>query len=396
MSAALVDSGRRRFLRGGAALAAASGVGLLATEWWKVPETSTLIQVPEGFTPRIVARSGHCPAIHSGYRWHPAPDGGGCFAAGDGGWIYVSNREEKHEGGVGALRFDAAGQIVDAYPVLAGTRQNCAGGVTPWGSWLSCEEVGHGLVWECDPLGLEPGLPLPALGVFAHEAAAVDPRSGRIYLTEDEKDGGIYRFTPPGVTAAGRPVLEQGLLEIACLEDSRIVWAEVPDPGAGSRPLREQVPAADRFRGAEGIAIDGGMLRFTTKWDNGIWQLDLADNRLELLYRMPGPSCSVDNLQHTPAGDMLLAEEGSGMRILYFPRNQTPPVTLLRIPGHRDSEITGLAFDPGGTRLYFSSQRGSTGKNEHGMTFELSGDFASLGRDPVLTEWVLDHPVSPA
>lgn len=88
---------------------------------------------------------------------------------------------------------------------------------------------------------------------------------------------------------------------------------------------------------------------------------------------------------------MLVAEDGAGMRLLYFDAAQGPANLLLQLPDHIHSEITGLAFDPGGTRLYFSSYRGSTTEKDQGITFELRGDFANLGFTRPLVEWQLDH-----
>jgi len=87
------------------------------------------VRLPKGFSSRIVARSGH---DYFGYHWHPAPDGGATFATDDGGWIYVSNNEmSKGRGGVGSLRFDKDGKLIDAYSILDNTSRNCAGGHTP-------------------------------------------------------------------------------------------------------------------------------------------------------------------------------------------------------------------------------------------------------------------------
>jgi len=133
------------------------------------------VRLPLGFQSRVVARSGEPPATSSDYLWPLLPDGGATFPTGDGGWIYVSN-SEAIPGGVGALRFSSSGEIVDAYPILEEeTLLNCAGGRTPWGTWLSCEEWDVGVVWECDPTGRRPAILRKSLGVFKHEAAAVDP-----------------------------------------------------------------------------------------------------------------------------------------------------------------------------------------------------------------------------
>ncbi|MBR9814916.1 DUF839 domain-containing protein, partial [bacterium] len=111
------------------------------------------VTAPAGFDVRVVARQGLNPltgqADPNGFEWHIDPDGGAVYpATADGGWVYVSNSEET-PGGVGALRFDADGNLIDAYPILEGTRNNCAGGATPGVTWLSCEDNGNGEVWEC-------------------------------------------------------------------------------------------------------------------------------------------------------------------------------------------------------------------------------------------------------
>jgi len=86
------------------------------------------VRLPAGFSSRIVAESSVSPIGGCEYVWHAAPDGGACFSDGAGGWIYVSNSElDNHEGGVGALRFDTNGKLIDAYPVLHGTSRNCSG-----------------------------------------------------------------------------------------------------------------------------------------------------------------------------------------------------------------------------------------------------------------------------
>lgn len=344
---------------------------------WLSPLNTTYLDeklkatLPVGASLRIVAQSGAKPVPESDYFWHGAPDGGACFTAQDGGWIYVSNAElNAGLGGAGALRFDKQGQIVDSYSILKGTTRNCAGGRTLWGTWLSCEESGDfGLVYECDPFGQREAQVRPALGACNHEAVAMDPITGRAYLTEDMPDGGLYRFTPD---QAGD--LSQGLLEVAVINGDGIAWQRVPDPSAKATPMRYQVDNIKSFRGGEGIVYHDGHIYFTTKQDNRVWSLRLSDDSLALIYdvaRSDTPILSgVDNIEVTPSGELLVAEDGGDMQIVALDKKGTvmPLITLHEQPG---SEITGPAFSPDGSRLYFSSQRGYGGRSEEGITYEL-------------------------
>ncbi|WP_415950226.1 alkaline phosphatase PhoX [Streptomyces sp. KLOTTS4A1] len=331
------------------------------------------IRLPSGFTSTVVARSGEYVGPTS-YRWHNAPDGGACYGDGSG-WIYVSNSEISPDGGASAIVFSSTGAVTGAHRILSGTRRNCAGGTTPWNTWLSCEEVDRGYVYETDPWGVKAAVRRDAMGRFKHEAAAADPVRRTIYLTEDVSDGCFYRFTPTtwGDLSAGR--LE--VLKMGSGTSGPVTWAEVPDP-SGATPTRDQVPGAKRFSGGEGCHYADDTCWFTTKGDNRVWQYDAAAQTIELAYDdslvRRAPLTGVDNITGSASGDLFIAEDGGNMEIcMITPEGVVAP--FLRIGGQSGSEITGPAFSPDGSRLYFSSQRGTSGSSSGGITYEVTGPF---------------------
>jgi len=336
------------------------------------------VRLPLGFKSRIVARSGQ---ILFNYQWHAAPDGGAVFATDDNGWIYVSNSEMEHEaGGVGALRFDHNGKIVDAYSILTRTNRNCAGGHTPWQTWLSCEEVEKGRVWECDPFGKNEGVARHALGLFRHEAIAVDSVNNQLYLTEDETDGCLYRYTARSFDKQGYPSLEDGFLEVAEVVGGpvgKVRWHKLLDPLAEAMSTRNQIDSATHFNGGEGIWYHRGVIYFTSKGDNRVWAYEISQNELSIVYngsQYESPVLTgVDNIIANQAGELLVAEDGGNMQLVVLGDGKVFP--LLQVVGHQSSEIAGPAFSPDGKRLYFSSQRGPAGNNQDGVTFEITGPF---------------------
>ena len=343
-----------------------------------LPADENGLRLPEGFSSRIVARSGE-PVGNTDYRWHAAPDGGATYPTEDGGWIYVSNSEILILGGVSAIRFDAQGGIRDAYNVLTRSNKNCAGGATPWHTWLSCEETSVGQVYECSPWGEQEAILRPALGKFKHEAVAVDSDEWHLYLTEDESDGGFYRFTADRFNADGYPHLASGLLEIASVsDDGQVTWLPIPDPEyTGELATRYQVPELTSFNGGEGIWYFNSVVYFSTKGDNRVWAYQTQTDQLEVIYNGNGQLNGVDNLTVSCCGDVLVAEDGGNMQIVAIAPNGELK-TLVQVEGQDDSEITGPAFGPSGTRLYFSSQRGPTDQSSDGITYEVSGPFHRL------------------
>jgi secreted PhoX family phosphatase len=370
-----VFSGRTAIAAGGAQ-SPADGFGPLQ------PADANGLQLPLGFASRVVATSGQA-VPGTNFVWHTDPDGGATFAAGDGGWVYVSNAE-RLQGGTNAIRFAADGTITNAYRILNGTVGNCAGGPTPWGTWLSCEETPFGRVHECDPLTPNSqGIARPRLGVFQHEAAAVDPVGRAVYLTEDREDGLLYRFIPTNY-----PDLANGILQAARIDDPLgqgpiqpgqvrpLTWFLVPDPTLQFFiPTRFQVPQATRFDGGEGCWYEAGSVHITTKGNNRVWRIDVANQTIQIVYDLAtsaNPQLSgVDNVFVTPRGDVLVAEDGGNMEIVALTGSgQVQPV--VRLLGVSGSEITGPALTPDGTRLYFSSQRNP------GRTYEVSGPWLGL------------------
>lgn len=346
-----------------------------------LPPDENGLMLPVGFSSRIIAHSGFKPHLSSPYTWHDAPDGGATFTTNDGGWIYVSNSEvDNNLGGVGAIQFNAAGQIINAYSILNNTSRNCAGGATNWKTWLSCEEFDLGIIWECDPYGQSSAIARPALGSFAHEAIALDTHTKILYMTEDKPDGCLYRYIADSISDIGIPDLSSGKLQIAIVDDlnSTTNWLTVTDPNALSKATRYQVSNSTQFNGGEGIVYYNGIVSFATKGDNRIWSYNTASKEMSIVYDAATNQnpilTGVDNLTITKSGELVVGEDGGDMQIIAISKSGSL-IPLVQISGHTSSEVTGPSFSPDGKRLYFSSQRGITGDSSDGITFEVLGPY---------------------
>ena len=329
------------------------------------------IRLPDGFEARLVARTGR-PVAGSQLPFHPDPDGAAVFAAKDGGWVYVSNSEGT-PGSVGAIPFAASGAATGYRRIAHGTSYNCSGGATPWNTWLSCEEVPYGQVWECDPFGRRRAVARPALGLFKHEAVAVDPVEHRLYMTEDIPDGRLYRFTPRRWGDLG-----SGLLQVARVDGRRVEWHRVPDLSGKRRETRFQVQGSTSFLRAEGIRRVGRTVYIGTTEDSKLHALDLDRQTIEVVYDAfklaEPPLLALDQMTSSPAGELFVAEDNGKPEQAISVVDPPAKVTrFLTVSGsiHKGSELSGVAFTPTGDRLYFASQRAYG----TGAVYEVTGPF---------------------
>ena len=276
-------------------------------------------------------------------------------------------------GGTTTLRFDLEdGEWLDSRVSLAGTYKNCAGGPTPWGSWLTCEETladpsthavmrRHGLVFEVPATGLGDPRPLTGLGRFKHEAAAVDAETGIVYLTEDERRAGLYRFLPAAGAVGPAALRGPGRLQMLSIDGRRdavdgrrrlpVGWVDIDEPEAlGDWSVYRQGKARGgmTFKRLEGCWLEGASLYFvsTTGGAAGrgqVWELDTVADRLTLLYESPGRATldMPDNLAVLPGLGLLLCEDGRSPTRLRLLTDEGSIVTVAENAVVLDGRLNG-------------------------------------------------------
>lgn len=394
------------------------------------------LALPEGFQYVVIGVEG--ALMSDGIPTPRAHDGMAAFPLPNGNIRLVRNHEDRDSPANGQLRgspetaYDARGgggtssleigvgpdgrpRLVRDFLSLNGTIFNCAGGPTPWGTWLSCEETTdgpsqgwaqpHGYVFEVDAAaeGLEAARPLREMGRFVHEAVAVDPETGIVYQTEDRSTGGFYRFIPdrPGALAEGGRLQMLGIRDLPhylTIRDQRVgrtrpvVWIDIDDPDPAAA---EQYPAAvfaDGFgRGGalfsrlEGCwygdgsiyfnATDGGNARSGQVWQYRPTSAD--EGVLTLLFESPSPAVlnSPDNLTVSPRGGLVLCEDNTAAYV----RGLSPDGQIFDFARNllNDREFAGACFSPDGSILFVNIQGDTVGRGPGnlGMTLAIWGPW---------------------
>lgn len=417
-----------------------------------VADPAGILNLPKGFTYKIISKKGDL--MDDSLLLPGAPDGMASFAGKNGRVIVVRNHENSPDsfsngafgarnkllekvsadkfydlgkkeipclGGTSTFVYNPkTSKIEKQWLSLAGTVRNCAGGPTPWNSWLTCEEStiktgaydgriekDHGYVFEVpatEKIELSLPLPIKAMGRFNHEAVAVDPRTGIVYLTEDRGDSLIYRYIPntPG------KLLDGGRLQAMAIRDKKRVdtrnWKKLTTP---KFPLREKVdvewidihnaesPEDDlRYQGfnngaacfarGEGMwygkgeiyfactngghRSNGQVFRYIPAREEGKGDEKKSPGKLELFAESPDKKIlkNCDNLTVAPWGDVVLCEDASHPFVVGI----TPQGDYYKLAENigYQSEFAGGVFSPSGETFFVNIQGA-------GLTLAITGPW---------------------
>ena len=455
---------RRTFLRRTAAVSAGFA-GLRELSWVYGDESpeqvfgslekdpNDLLELPGGFGYRVISRVEERMADGFLVPW--APDGMAAFPASNGRTLLLCNSEASSSddedgpkgeqakllsqlperlvydprdddgqclGGVTTIVCDTrTGLVEKQFLSLAGTVRNCAGGPTPWNSWITCEETtdkagdgyakDHGYnfeVFASEKQELQEPVPLVDMGRFVHEAVAVDPASGIVYQTEDRGDGLIYRFIPhkPGRLQEGGRLqalasLDKSSLdtrnwrgegasartEIAVGTEFPVRWVDIENVQSpdGDLHLQGYNKGAARFARGEGMwyglgsvffactsgghAGQGQVWRYTPSPHEGTAGEQGAGAGKLMLYAEPNDKGLVenaDNLTVAPWGDVILCEDGGGTDRLVGIRPDGTFYELARTVS--SSELAGATFSADGSTLFVNAQ-------QDGVTMAITGPW---------------------
>ncbi|QRV30814.1 PhoX family protein [Streptomyces californicus] len=407
-----------------------------------VPDPDGLLDLPKGFRYRVLSREGD--PLRSGEGRVPSNHDGMTALQGRHGRVHlVRNHENRHtaaigvptvagltydpaaKGGCTTLELDGRNKVLGERVAIAGTAVNCAGGPTPWRTWLTCEETedragtngytkDHGFIFEVD--GADPrrtgAVPLTAMGRFQHEAIAVDPRSGIVYETEDAFDrpfGLFYRFLPEkplggtGSLRAGgalEAMRVPGVPDLSAVQETgksfdRIEWVPVPDPLAKETPIRFQdfgrkgITHAQKLEGCYWGESSVYFVSSFARSEEGsaadhygqVWRYEPKKRRLTLVVlfgpdtdiQLPGES--PDNICLAADGGLMVCEDGGGAQHVLgvTRRGEVYPMARGRqnigTPEEPEwGEFAGVTFSPDGSTMYVNCYT-------PGTTFAVTGPW---------------------
>ena len=408
------------------------------------------IEIPESFRCVRLSSGGVPSTVREGLTVPNAFDGMAAFPLPNGNIRLIRNHEmiddadsarpigEPHydrraSGGTTSLevRVSEAGgdlrvELVDEFVSLAGTTVNCAGGPTPWGSWLSCEEITwgpeagyekpHGYVFEVPASATGPVDPVPlrAMGRFIHEAVAIDPATGIVYETEDTwytpgrlPGAGFYRFLPdrPGELSAGGRLQMMAVTGRPGYLTARrqtpgtalpVHWVDIDDPDPAEA---EEDWLAVFFQGVSQGGARFARLEGAFHGDGGIYVVSTnggdaeagqvfhyrpgSDDTGELTLVFESPSHDVldspDNIVLSPRGGLVMCEDGTDDQYIRGLDREGSIVNLVRAPRvgeDQPGEFAGSCFSPDGRVLFFNVQGGrEAGSTVASATYAMWGPW---------------------